>query len=344
MALPERVRGRPPVMTDVAQLAGVSHQTVSRVLNDHPNVRPQTREVVLAAITELGYRPNAAARTLVTRRTNTLGVISFDTTLYGPASMLYGIERAAHGSYFVTIASVPALDRRTVLDAVDRFVGQGVEGIIAIAPQDSAVEALTHCPADIPLVAVGCGTNAPLPSVAVDNAAGAAMATRYLLGLGHRTVHHLGGPTSWLDGQARIAGWREALREAGAAEPDLVSGDWSSAAGYELGHQIAADDEVTAVFCANDHMALGLLRALSERGRRVPDDVSVVGFDDIPESAYFLPPLTTVRQDFGELGRRALNTLVELIYEPGSAHSPGPVAPHFVVRASAGPPEPGQRA
>ena len=151
MELPERARSRPPVMTDVAQLAGVSHQTVSRVLNDHPNVRPQTRALVLAAITELGYRPNAAARTLVTRRTHTLGVISFDTTLYGPASMLYGIERAARDSYFVAIASVPALDRRSVLDAVDRFVGQGVEGIIVIAPQDSAVEALYHVPEDIPL-------------------------------------------------------------------------------------------------------------------------------------------------------------------------------------------------
>ena len=156
MALADRGRSRPPVMTDVAQLAGVSHQTVSRVLNEHPNVRPQTRALVLAAISELGYRPNAAARTLVTRRTHTLGVISFDTTLYGPASMLYGIERAAQDSYFVSIASTPTLDRRSVLDSVERFVGQGVEGIIVITAQVSAVEALTDCPTDIPLVAVGC--------------------------------------------------------------------------------------------------------------------------------------------------------------------------------------------
>ena len=130
---------RPAVMTDVATLAGVSHQTVSRVLNDHPNVRPQTRALVLAAITELGYRPNAAARTLVTRRTHTLGVISFDTMLYGPASMVYGFERAAHDSYFVSVASLPALDRRSMLDAVDRFLGQGVEGIIAIAPASLSI-------------------------------------------------------------------------------------------------------------------------------------------------------------------------------------------------------------
>src|ERR1700727_1246463 len=189
VALPDRGRSRPPVMTDVAQLAGVSHQTVSRVLNDHPNVRPQTRELVLAAISELGYRPNAAARTLVTRRTHTLGVISFDTTLYGPASMLYGIEQAARHAYFVSIASLPALDHRGVRDAVDRFVGQAVEGIIVIAPQTSAVAALNGVPAAVPLVAVGCGTEAPLASVAVDNAAGAHRATQYLLDLGHETAY-----------------------------------------------------------------------------------------------------------------------------------------------------------
>ncbi len=339
MELPERARSRPPVMTDVAQLAGVSHQTVSRVLNDHPNVRPQTRALVLAAITELGYRPNAAARTLVTRRTHTLGVISFDTTLYGPASMLYGIERAARDSYFVAIASVPELDRRSVLDAVDRFVGQGVEGIIVIAPQDSAVEALYHVPEDIPLLAVGCRTSPPVPSVAVDNAEGAALATRHLLSLGHRTVHHLAGPASWLDAQVRVDGWREALREAGAEEPPLLmAADWSAATGYDLGLRIATDDSVTAVFCANDPMALGLLRALSEQGRRVPEDISVVGFDDIPESSYFLPPLTTVRQHFGELGRRALDVLVGLIHGRDQSGSAEPVAPQLVIRSSTGPP------
>ena len=338
MALTDRGRNRPPVMTDVAQLAGVSHQTVSRVLNDHPNVRPQTRELVLAAISELGYRPNAAARTLVTRRTHTLGVISFDTTLYGPASMLYGIERAAQDTYFVSIASTPTLDRRSVLDSVERFVGQGVEGIILITAQVSAVEALADCPTDIPLVAVGCRTALPLHSVAVDNAAGAALATRYLLSLGHRTVHHLSGPPSWLDAEARVEGWREALREAGAAEPALISGDWSAASGYERGQQIARDPSVTAVLCANDHVALGLIRALAEQGRRVPEDVSVVGFDDIPEAAYFRPPLTTVQQDFGELGRRALDSLVGLIFDRDAAAPAELVVPQFVVRSSAAPP------
>ena len=326
---------RPPVMADVAKLAGVSHQTVSRVLNQHPNVRPLTRDKVLAAIRELSYRPNAAARALVTRRTHTLGVISFDTTLYGPASMLYGIERAARHAYFVSIASLPALDHRGVLEAVDRLLGQPVEGIIVIAPQTSAVAALNGVPAHVPLVAVGCGTKTPIPSVAVDNAAGAARATQYLLDLGHETVHHVGGPGSWLDARERTEGWQQALRSAGAAEPEVLAGDWSSRSGYEIGHELAQMPEVTAVFCANDHMALGLLRALAERGRRVPKDVSVVGFDDIPEAGYFLPPLTTVRQDFGELGRRALRLLVDRIAGHDSAGSRLPVVPELVVRSSA---------
>ena len=326
-----------PVMADVARLAGVSHQTVSRVLNDHPHVSPHTRAGVLAAIRDLRYRPNAAARTLVTGRTNVLGVISFDSTLYGPASMLYGLERAAYPDYSVAIASMAAFDRHSLDEAVERFLGQAVEGIIVIAPEPSAVEALIGFVTDVPLVVVKCGTNAPLTSVAIDNRAGAAQATQHLLDLGHETVHHLGGPQSWLDAQERVAGWRETLRDAGAPEPDLVSGDWSSRSGYEIGQPLASMPEVTAVLCGNDQMALGLLRALAERGRRVPGDVSVVGFDDIPEAAFFQPPLTTVRQDFGELGRRALHLLMDRISGERSIEPTPLIVPDLVVRASSAP-------
>lgn len=334
---------RAPVMADVARIAGVSHQTVSRVLNGHPNVRPATRDRVLAAIRELGYRPNAAARTLVTRRTNTLGVISFNTTLYGPASMLYGIEQAAkQHDYFVTVAALATLDRRSVLDAVERLRDQAVEGIIVIAPQTTAVGALASVPSDVPLVAVGCGTgtHVSLASVAVDNEAGAERATSYLLDLGHRTVHHLAGPASWLDAQEREIGWRRALEARAATVPaPLTGGDWSSRTGFEVGRRIAADQRITAVFCANDHMALGLLRALQQAGRRIPEDLSIIGFDDIPEAEYFGPPLTTVRQDFDELGRRALRALIELI-DADQRGVPAAVPrvsiePGLVVRASA---------
>jgi DNA-binding LacI/PurR family transcriptional regulator len=324
-------------MADVAQLAGVSHQTVSRVLNDHPNVRPDTREKVLEAIRQLAYRPNAAARALVTRRTHTLGVISTDSTLYGPAMMLDGIERAAQRGYFVLIASLPALDRRSITDTLDRFLGHAVEGMIVIAPNTSAVAALSHVSSEVPLVAVGCGTRAPLTSVAVDNAAGAHTATQYLLGLGHRTVHHVSGPSNGLDARERIDGWRAALREVGAHEPDVIVGDWSARSGYETGQKLARKADVTAVFCSNDAIALGLIRALNEAGRRVPEDVSVIGFDDMPESGFFQPPLTTVRQDFSELGRRALGSLVDRI----SGGGPGRhvrVPAELVIRASAAPP------
>jgi len=332
---PPRPTPRRPVMADVARLAGVSHQTVSRVVNDHPNVRPQTRDNVLAAISQLAYRPNAAARTLVTRRTHTLGVISCDTDLVGPASMLYGIEQAAAGTYFVSVASLPALDHGSALDAVERLLGQGVEGIIVIAPSTSSVAALVGMPAEVPLVAVGCGTSAPLASVAVDNAGGAIAATRYLLGLGHRCVHLVGGPETSLDAQERAAGWRQGLAEAGIAAPAVITGDWSSRAGYLAGRTLAAIPEVTAVLCVNDQMALGVIRAMSEAGRPVPSDVSVVGFDDIPEAEFFRPPLTTVRQDFAELGRRALRLLVQKISGARADGPQQPVGTELIVRASA---------
>jgi DNA-binding LacI/PurR family transcriptional regulator len=324
--------GRAPVMADVARVADVSHQTVSRVLNEHPNMRRETRDRVLAAIRDLGYRPNATARTLVAPRTRTLGVICFNTMLYGPASMLYGIEQAAkRHDYFVTVAALAALDRRSVLDAVDRLRDQAVEGIIVIAPQTTAVGALAAVPADVPLVAVGCGTHASLASVAVDNELGAERATAYLLDLGHRTVHHIAGPRSWLDAQERETGWRRALERRGAPVPEpLAGGDWSARTGYELGRRVARDPEVTAVFCANDHMALGLLRALERAGRSTPGDVSVTGFDDIPEAAYFGPPLTTVRQDFDELGRRALGGLMGII-GARDERPPLPAGPSFAV-------------
>jgi DNA-binding LacI/PurR family transcriptional regulator len=326
-----------PVMADVARRAGVSHQTVSRVLNGHPNVSEATRAEVLAAIRDLGYRPNAAARTLVTGKTNVLGVISIDTTLYGPASMLYGIERALHPEYFVAVASLPAFDRDSLADAVDRFVGQAVAGIIVIAPETAAADALRGLAVSIPIVVVGSGDYAPLPSVSIDNRAGATRATQHLLDLGHRTVYHISAPDTWLDARERVAGWREALRAAGAPEPELMRGDWSARTGYWFGRELAARPEVTAVLCGNDAMALGFLRAAAERSRRVPQDISVVGFDDIPEAAYYWPPLTTVRQDFETLGVRALNTLMDLIVRGGPAPSAS-LAPDLIVRASSGPP------
>ncbi|RKS10074.1 LacI family transcriptional regulator [Nocardiopsis sp. Huas11] len=308
--------GRSPVMADVARLAGVSHQTVSRVVNGHPNVRAETTIRVQRAIDELGYHRNSTARALVTRRTNVLGVIAFDTTLFGPAQTLAGIERAAReAGYFLSIVSLDDVSPAGVAEAVDYLIQQSVEGCIAIAPQRALVEVLAAMPGPRPLVAVEGGEGSGLPVVCVDQVQGAHDAVRHLLDLGHRTVHHISGDPEWLEAESRVAGWRRALAEAGTTAPEPLVGDWSPRSGYEKGRSLVrrrADGEpVTAVFVANDQMAIGLLRALAEAGLRVPDDISVVGFDDVPEAEFLAPPLTTVAQDFAQLGRMSLRALLD---------------------------------
>jgi DNA-binding LacI/PurR family transcriptional regulator len=322
-------------MADVGRLAGVSHQTVSRVLNGSPSVRPETRQRVIAAMESLGYRPNSVARALVTGRTNMLGVVGFDTTLYGPASVLFGIERAAHeAGYLMIVASLKALDRSSVPDAIERLRLRGVDGILVIAPDQASAEALRRTHSDVPLVAAEAGPGDVLSVVAVDQYAGAVSATRHLLDLGHETVWHISGPADWLETQERIDGWRATLTAAGSAPPPLLVGDWTARSGYDLGRRLAADRNVTAVFAANDQMALGVLRAMNEAGRAIPEQVSVVGFDDIPEAPFFTPPLTTVRQDFIEVGSRSLLALIRSI-ETGDRIIVGPrVATELVVRAS----------
>ncbi|MEV4102019.1 LacI family DNA-binding transcriptional regulator [Nonomuraea sp. NPDC049649] len=327
-------------MADVAREAGVSHQTVSRVLNDHPNVRTETRMRVLEAIDKLGYRRNLVARALVTKNSRTLGVVSFDTTLYGPASTVYGIEQAARAAgYFISIVSLKSIDRVRVRDALDYLADQGVDGIVVVAPQRSAARALVDLPLDIPVVAVEGGEAGEVPVVCVDQVEGGRMATRHLLDLGHETVWHVRGPGDWLEAEGRAAGWRSVLEKAGREVPEPLAGDWSPRSGYEAGQSLARMSGVTAVFVANDQMALGVLRAFIEKGVRVPGDVSLVGFDDIPESAYFSPPLTTIRQDFGAVGRQSIGVLLRQIENGGPLASERLVVPPtFVHRAStAGP-------
>jgi DNA-binding LacI/PurR family transcriptional regulator len=332
---------RPPraaVMADVGRLAGVSHQTVSRVINGSRHVRPETRQRVLDAMVQLGYRRNSIARALVTGRSNTLGVLSFDTTLYGPASTLFGIERAAHeAGYFIIVASLKALNRSSVTDAVERLRRHGVDGLLVIAPYEDAVDALAHAPSDIPLVAVEAGPADAVPLVCVDQYAGAVSATRHLLDLGHETVWHITGPADFLESQQRLQGWRETLQAAGAPVPQHLVGDWSPRSGYDLGARLSRDPAVTALFVANDQMALGVLRAMHEAGREIPRDISVVGFDDVPEAQYFTPPLTTVRQDFGEMGGRGLWLLLAIIEAQttgASAPLGSRITPELIVRAS----------
>jgi DNA-binding LacI/PurR family transcriptional regulator len=328
-------------MTDVARLAGVSHQTVSRVLNKRPGVRPGTRARVLGAIDQLGYRLNTAARALVTGRSQTLGVVSLSTTLYGPASTLHGIERAVRDSpYFVSIASVREIDRPSILEAVSRLVDQSVEGIIVIAPLASAADALSDLPTDLPAVLVEGDAEVGLGVVTIDQPAGASAAVEHLLAAGHSTVWHVAGPPDWLEARGRVAGWRAALQAAGAEVPPVVTGDWTARSGYEAGQMLARMPEVTAVFAANDPMALGLLQAFREHGRRVPEDISVVGFDDVPDAAFYYPALTTIRQDFGEVGRRSLGLLLEQIESGSRSADRIVIGSQLVVRATTRPVSP----
>jgi DNA-binding LacI/PurR family transcriptional regulator len=326
-------------MTDVARLAGVSHQTVSRVLNDHPNVRAQTRLRVQTAMAELGYRRNNAARALVTGRSQMIGVVAQNTTLFGPASMLAAFEQAAaEAGFAVSVASVRTLDRHSIFDAVERHLDQRVAGIIVIAPVASSNEALDHVHTDVPLVCIDGDPARATGLVTVDQAEGAALATRHLLDAGHRTVWHVSGPEDWFDAIGRVAGWRQTLTHAGAEIPPIVPADWTPAAGYRAGLMLARMPEVTAIFAANDHLALGILKALRERGRRVPDDVSLVGFDDIPEAEYFVPALTTVRPDFDAVARASLSVLLAQLDSAETAPGRQTLSPTLIVRDSVAPP------
>jgi DNA-binding LacI/PurR family transcriptional regulator len=325
---------RLPRLEDVAARAKVSHQTVSRVINKHPNVSTETRERVEAAIAELGYRRNTAARSLVTRRTQTIGVLASELGQYGPANTLLGVQQAARESgYFVSIAAIRGAGSEAISDAVRHLTDQGVDGIIVIVPHAGTLVVLEELNLDMPVIVVGGAGEGHLSGAMVDQKVGARLAVAHLVSLGHERIGHISGPLDWIDGQARVDGWREELAEAGLADDLLVEGDWSAGSGYRIGQRLAEQRSATAVFVSNDQMALGLLRAFGENGVRVPEDVSVVGFDDQPEAAYFMPPLTTVRQDFEELGKRCMD-LMRAQIEGGAGGGTRVVEPELVVRSS----------
>lgn len=324
-------------MEDVARVAGVSHQTVSRVLNNHPNVSTKTRERVEQAITELGYRRNTAARSLVTRRSQTIGVLGSELAQYGPSHTLLGVQQAARDAgYFVSVAGLREVTPETIKDAMAHFMDQGVDGIVVTVPHPGTFDVLKDITAQVPLVAVGSVGDEHLSGATVDQREGARLAVQHLLELGHKHIGHLSGPADWIDAVARTEGWRDALREAGLEPAALIEGDWSAECGYLEGLKIAAERSMTALFVANDQMALGVLRAFHEAGVRVPADISVVGFDDQPEAAYFIPPLTTVAQDFEELGERCIGLLLDRL-ETGATGTPVTVKPRLVVRATTAP-------
>lgn len=305
-------RRRPPGMNDVARLAGVSQKTVSRVVNNERYVSAAAREKVLAAARDLGYRPNTAARALITGRFQRVGVVSLGSALYGPATLLVALERATRAAGFsLVVANTVEGEPDSIQSSMDWLLEQGVDGIVLSEPVDMGQR--LRLDADIPVVSFGQapGLNAEQVVLAHENAEPAGReATEHLLDLGHERVWHLAGPQHWWTSRERLRGWREAHLDRGIEPPPHLEGDWTPASGYRLGRKLAATPEVTAVFSANDDMSIGLVRALAEAGRSVPGDVSVVGFDDNPAAAYLSPPLTTVRQDFDAYAIRGVELLV----------------------------------
>lgn len=328
-------RRKSPTMADVARLARVSSQTVSRVLNDYEFIRPDTRERVLQAIDRLDYRPNRAARTLATNRSRTIGVVATDYSSYGPATILWAVEEAARDQgYEVSVLSLRESDDRAVQAALDRLAGQAVEGIVFIAPQSPSAHVPFVSYRDVPVVTVMGFASDNDTVVFLDSVAGSQLVTQHLIDLGHQRIAHLAGSPEFAVSWSRIEGWRNALSAADLPAPPHVTGDWTVAGGYQAGVELLERvPDATAIYVANDHMALGLLLALHRAGRRVPDDISVVGFDDIPEAAYAIPPLTTVRQDFDEIGRQCIAALLEVMAGT-PAHSQAPILPELIVRES----------
>ena len=326
---------------DVARLAGVSHQTVSRVLNDLPNVRPATRQRVEKAITALNYRPSPAARALVTRRSRTIGLITTGGPDYGPSSAVLHFNEAARSSrYAVSMASMLSSDPDSLRSAVELLLRQNVEAIVLIAAHRGALDTVQGIELGVPLIAVDSSGRAGFHSVAIDQYRGARAAVAHLAGLGHTRILHLAGPADSTDALERVRGWRDELAERGLEAAQPMVGDWSPASGFAFGTALAERGgalDFTAVFAGNDQMALGLVHALTAHGFAVPADVSVIGFDDIPESAYFAPPLTTMRQDFDSLGRDILFTLLAVLADEESSGVP-PMVPELVIRSSTAPP------
>ena len=326
-------RARSVTIFDVARLAGVSHQTVSRVLNDLPNVRPSTRERVEEAIKQLRYVPSPAARALVTRRSRVVGLITTGAPDYGKSlTALHFSSAAREARYGVSTASMLDSDEVALRSAAEMLLRQNVEAIVLIATRTDTVRTLMSMELGVPLITVASLRGEDVTSVSVDQYWGAHAITSHLIDLGHREIRHIAGPINSSDAAERARGWRDAMAEHRLPAQEPLVGDWTPGSGYRAGHLLAGDD-LTAIFASNDQMAMGVMHALREQGRGVPTDVSVAGFDDIPEAEHFYPALTTVQQDFRSLGRDAFATVLAAVEEDDVVR-PVRRLPQMILRAS----------
>jgi len=300
-------------MADVAAHAGVSAQTVSRVANGTGTVVEETKQRVLASMSDLGYRPNSAARALKLGSFRTIGVLSRTLSTIGDVRTIDEIARhAAAAGYATTLIPVHETRQADVDRVFSRLQELAVDALILNLEAPQLAHAAAMLPPGVPVVYMDPDAPGAEVIIDTDQVGGARQATEHLLGLGHETVWHIAGPTSSRPAARRLDGWRETLRAAGRRVPEALHGDWSVSSGYEQGRILAARDEVTAVFCANDQMALGLYRALYEAGRTVPRDVSVVGFDNTEDARGYAPPLTSVHHEFSDVGRLCIQSALAL--------------------------------
>lgn len=305
---------RPTVtLDDVARAAGVSYQTVSRVINQSPNVSVRTRQKVEATMAALNYVPNRVAQQLAGKRSRVLGLATSSLALHAPSQIAAAIEqRAGEAGYGLVMAMVRGSGELACRAALQELRAQRVDGVLVNAPlAGAAAAALAQKSEGWPLVFLDTDPATAAPHVLFDPAQGARLATEHLLREGHRAIALLAGQAGSISAQLRLQGWRQVLAEAGLLPVAERHGDWSAADGYQQTRALLAEGTpFSALLVANDQMALGAMRALHEAGRAVPQQVSVVGYDDTADSAFFFPPLTTVRQDFRLLGERAVETLL----------------------------------
>jgi DNA-binding LacI/PurR family transcriptional regulator len=330
---------------DVARVAGVSTQTVSRVLNNRLDVAMETRSRVQKVIASLGYSPNAFARNLSRGRSNTLGVIGYGLVYYGPSSVLTGIENKANELGFsLTLSLIDRVESSKVDRIVYDFLSRRVEGIIWAVPSDiTAFDWLADKFAKVqtPLIYINKGPNGSDHVTALDNRLGGKLATEHLFQQGYQRIGIITGPRTWWEAQERLNGWREVVKAARYPDVDslIVEGDWNPPSGDVGLHALMdRDPKIDAVFVSNDQMALGALQAARRLGLSIPESLGIVGFDDIPEAAYFYPPLTTVRQDTRKLGAMAVDRMNALIkaHHEGETLEPETLwlEPRLIVRRS----------
>ncbi|GAB3614894.1 LacI family DNA-binding transcriptional regulator [Humibacter ginsengisoli] len=331
----DRSAGKQPTIYDVARQAGVSHQTVSRLLKGDPGIKPMNRERVLKALDELGYRPNLTARSLATNRSHRVAALTQEITQVGPGRVAQGAseEARAHG-YVLDIITLDVGDRANVEEAIKLVNQHDVAGILALASTDELRDAFESArfqvPVVIPFGMVAGNSDGP-------DMRGQAMRelVDHLVTLGHRRFLHLAGPGTWVAARNRREDFDDALAAHGLALEAVVHGDWSAKSGYDAVHQLGAGIPYTAILAANDQMAIGAILALSELGLRVPEDVSVTGMDDIPEAAYVRPPLTTIQLGLEEEGRDTFRQLLVLMTGEQTERRPTPAT--VVLRRSTGP-------